>query len=262
MRIVFNRSSLLAALTLPFACGAPDEWDDSLDLGQAEQAFAAPASPSFQLGTTTSSARLQCGRTNSGQVCSVPLMNSKAVLWRFGANSGFSDQQKADFRIVMTAVDNVLPSWTFTESTSQAAAIVVDKAACSGSSSSNNIEAFSCIDLSGPEIDLEEGPGVVGQYTAHVFGDVHIDFDDIDAKFSSAADRLALAQHAFGHGIISWLGLGSRSDSGALGFVSRRQVNLNVLNLPLTQGEACRLEAYDITNNGAFDLLSPACTSD
>jgi hypothetical protein len=83
MRIVFNRSSWLAALTLSFACGAPDELDDSLDLGQAEQALAAPASPSFQLGTTTSSARLQCGRTNSGQVCSVPLMNSKAVLWRF-----------------------------------------------------------------------------------------------------------------------------------------------------------------------------------
>jgi hypothetical protein len=39
-------------------------------------------------------------------------------------------------------------------------------------------------------------------------------------------------------------------------------VNLNVLNLPLTQGEACRLEAYDISNIGAFDLLAPACTSD
>jgi hypothetical protein len=262
MGTIFNRSALLAALTLSAACGAPEQSDDLLELGQIEQAFAAPASPTYQLGTTTSSARLQCNKTNSGQVCSVPLTNSKSILWRFAANSGFTNQQKADFRVVMTAVDNSLPSWTFTESTSESAAIRVNKAACSGSSSSNNIDAFSCVDLSGPSIDLEVGPGVVGNYTAHVFADVHIDFDDINAKFSSSSDRLALAQHAFGHGIISWLGLGSRSDSGALGFVSRRQVNVNALNLPLTAGEACRLEAYNITNNGEFNLVSPACSSD
>lgn len=224
---------------LAFACGAPIDGDE---LGQVEQAFAGRVTPGYQLGTTTSHARLQCGRTNGAQVCTIPQTTSPTFFLDPGVD------EPALVRGLFTALDNQLSVWTFTEVAhiDDAEIIVSDGVPCSGSSASNNIEAFGCVAFTAVGNNLTEGAGVVGSYTNHSVGVVRIDTADINAKFASSTSRRRLYLHAAGHGVTSWMGLGSRPDAPARSITSRTVDVSGPIIQTLSVGEACRANDFNV----------------
>jgi hypothetical protein len=243
-----------------FACSGGEQFDEDLVIEQEDQALSAKVSPTYQHGSTTSSTHLACNKTNSGQVCTVP--STKNVSWAFDTNSGFSNTEKTNIRAIVQSFDNTLTTWSFSETTDPAASQLVFKvAACSGGSSSSNIEAFGCVSLAF-SANLTEGAGVVGSYQKHGKGTISIDVTDINAKYASQGDRDHLKTHAVGHSILAWMGVGARSDAGVVHYMSRRTVSLGNFNLTLTTGELCRADSFLATNDGQFSLTTPACTVD
>lgn len=245
--------SAIGLLSLTACSGA--DWDEEVELAETSQAFSARVTNNFQFGTQTGSAHLQCNRSSSGQVCSIPKFKTLEV----ARAASFSDPEKVIIGLIRNEFDNALSSWSIVEadtSVPQApntVRLTLSQAACSGTLS-NNIEGYSCITLSNitslteGEVDLEP----VGNYQTHTSCNGLIDSVDIANKGANDEQDNKLTRHAVAHAILTCMGLGSRTDSGANTFYSRRTLQLSSFLSTLTAGEDCRAESFSTTNNGDF----------
>jgi hypothetical protein len=238
-----NTINYLIAVGIAILLGACSAAPEDFDIGTAEQEYFGRVTNGYQYGTTTSHARLQCGRTNDAQVCTIPQTKTPT----FALSAGID--RPALVRGLFASLDAQLSSWTFTEVSdiNDADIIVSDGVPCSGGSSSNNIEAFGCLATTDVGNNLEESATVVGNYTNHSFGVVRIDTTDINSKFSSATSRDRLYVHAAGHGIVAWMGLGSGPDASARRITSRVVDVSGPIVQTLSAGEDCRAEFFDVS---------------
>jgi hypothetical protein len=261
-----------ALLALALACGAPSEdyFDDSPDggLGQVEQAFGAKNSTTYQYGTRSASSSLACNKTSTGQVCMLlrgvtGTVANKAVTWRFTPAHGFTAAEQTGIRNAVTALDNTLSTWTFTETTvAPSAPIQIGKGTCSGSSSSNNIDSFRCLSWALPQ-NLTEGAGVVGAYqSASVV--IALDTTDIVARGAveesvqpgTQGEEGKLRTHAALSGFMAAIGAGTRDDASSANTYHDRTLVFPPLS---SAGADCQMESFNHFDNGAFDLVTPAC---
>lgn len=252
------------ALALAVGCGAaPEDFADeqSDDFGQAEQSFSAPVSSNYQFGTRTASSHLQCDRTSTGQVCSIPLTKNPT----YAFDNSVGGTERALITSIVSAIDSSLASWSFTEVTMLDDPTIIFEDAlhvCAGTSASNNIDSFGCVFLTAQGNGLTEGAGVKGSYTNHSFGVVHVDLTKIQAKVSAAADRNLVYKHAAGSAVLAWMGLGLRTDAGANNNLSRREVSTTLPLGTLTSGEQCRANGFVATANGQFTNAINPCPGD
>lgn len=251
------------------ACGAAeDEWLTD-ELGEVGQAATAKGSDNLLYGTTTSGARLQCNRTSTGQVCTMPNTKNPTYCIEFG--SGITNNQASQIRGAFSAFDTALSSWTFTDAApagvqncgtlNPVPTVIVNKLACSGTLSSN-IEGYSCANLT--FVDSLSDVGIPGSFQRHSNGVIHLDYVDILNKGANATEDDRLSFHAILHGISAWIGQGSRSDSLAAGFASERAVTpFRASRSALRTGEDCRAESYlPGASSGNFLEVGPACGQD
>lgn len=264
----------LCAIASLFACGAApeddlsDAGDAGAELGSVGQAYTSRFTPNFQLGTRTAASHRQCNRTTSSQVCSIP--KSKNITYCI--NPGFT---QSDYNLILgqiQAYDNLLSGYTFTFENDIFTGecllsnfFQVSPGSCGTSGTgSANIENYGCVTLSGTK-SLTEGQffsAPVGNYQTHSFARAKIDITDINAKFSTTAEKNAGKKHAADFVILSGLlGLGSRDDGGSNTFGSRSQIAGFELGL-LTAGEKCRAESLNTTDNGDFSQVSACPTVD
>lgn len=233
------------------------------ELGALGQSYASKFTADYQMGVDSSHNRMQCGRTNPFQSCSV--MTTKTVTFfidpaGFGPpGTGFNDEI---FKYVDQLRAQISPEWTVNEvfSSTPTPTFRFVNASCSGSSTSNNISSFSCVTLDGTGANLAEGTGVVGSYTTHSGAQLRIDMDDINARGITTIEELRLLRHAAGHCTLAGFGSGGRTDTGANSFASRMLVDVNFSPATISSGEKCRLKSYISTNNSAFVKLTPDCS--
>jgi hypothetical protein len=240
-------------------------------LGTLSQAYRAKATPGYQLGVTSGASRLQCDRSTSSQSCSlltnIGLSPRTVTYYIESADFGSAGNVYHDeiAKIVEEWDTAWGTGWTFTE--------VFDiepwptlyfegGLTCPGNSGSASIAAFSCVNLETTGENLSEGPGVVGNYTTHKSGIVHIDMADINTRAGGNLLRiLYMLRHSAGHGGLAVLGLGGRLDTGAADFVSRMAVDPNWSGSASSSGETCRATSYSAFGDGTFTLApNPQCT--
>jgi hypothetical protein len=248
-----NIISAIVLLSLA-ACGGAD-WDEEVELGETTQAYSARVTNNFQFGTQTGSPHLQCNRSSSGQVCSVPKFKTLEV----ARSTAFSDVEKVAIGLIRTDFRNALSSWSIVEADTavppapNTVRLTLTQGTCAGTLQ-NDIDGYSCITLSGIT-SLSEGVGdvdPVGNYQTHTNCTGVIDSVDINNKGANDDQDNKIRRHAVAHAIETCLGLGSRTDAGANGFYSRRSLQLSSFLSPLTAGEDCRAESFSATNNGDF----------
>lgn len=246
------------------------------DIGTAEQALGAKTSTTYQYGTRTASSGLACNKTSTGQVCYVPQgtgltgsVGSKVITWRLTPVHGFTATEQTAIQNAVTALDNTLSAWTFSLTTGAAGAIQLGKASASGSSSSNNIDAFVQPSLANLQ-NLNEGSGVVGSYQSSASCIISLDINDINARAAVEEAKVGgnqnevgkLRTHAILSGLMKCIGLGTRDDAGSVGhYIDRTLVFPGPIFRPLqTAGDQCRANSYDPFSSIAdYNNLTPAC---
>lgn len=249
---------------------------DTTDIGKAEQALGAKNSATYQYGTRTASSGLACNKTSTGQICYVPQgtgmtgsVSSKTITWRLTPLHGFNADEQTGITNAVTALDNTLSAWTFSLTTGASGHIQLANASASGSSSSNNIDAFVQPEYANLQ-NLTEGAGVVGSYQSSASCVVRVDIADINARAALEEAKVAgnqnevgkLRTHAILSGLMKCIGLGARDDAGSVGhYIDRTLVFPGPLFRPVqTAGDQCRANSYDPFNNVAnYNLITPAC---
>jgi hypothetical protein len=266
--------SLFAVLAA--ACGDYDvvTYDDAPDggLGQVEQAYGAKKNGTVQYGTRSADSGLACNDSSSGQVCMVlrgvtGTVAAKNVRWRFTPAHGFTAAEQTAIRNAVTALDNTLTAWTFTEGTQPAETIQIGKGTVSGASSSNNIDAFRKVRWDLPS-DLTEGAGVVGAYK-EATAVISLDIADIVARGAveealtagNTGEEGKLRTHAILSGFMAAIGAGTRDDASSAGtYHDRTLVFPGPLFRPIAStGSICQMNSFDHFGNGQFNLITPAC---
>lgn len=248
---------------------------EEIDIGTAEQALGAKNSTTYQYGTRTASSGLACNKTSTGQVCYVPsgtgltgTAASKTITWRLTPLHGFSATEQTAIQNAVTALDNTLSAWTFSLTTAAAGHIQLANASASGSSSSNNIDAFVQTEYANLQ-NLTEGAGVVGAYQSSASCLIRLDIADIVARGAVEEAKVAgnqgeegkLRTHAILSGLQKCIGLGTRDDAGSAGnYIDRTLVFPGPLFRPLqTAGDQCRANSYDPSSVANYNILTPAC---
>lgn len=237
---------------------AVDTETDPSELVQLGQPMSAPVTPTFQIGTRTSSSRMRCDRSTSGQVCQIP--PTKSIAWCGGAPLPYS----ADLQPVVDIFDAV-SGWTYTFGNTSCSSFFNIKVqtqadGCgSNGTGSNNINDYVCTTFNNTT-SLTEGSGVVGQYQRSDNCTVKIDDQQITAKVSDADGRRRLFRHAWAHGLAECVGLGGRN-SVASNHATRVDINSSVERTSLTSGEVCTLQNYSTSSNTTFSN-SGTCASD
>lgn len=242
-------------------------------LGSTTQAYAAPnAGTGVQYGTRTASSALACTTGSSGQTCAVlrgvtGTVAAKKVDWRLTPAHGFNSTETTAIRNAITALDNTLSGWTFSETAASSAPIQIGKGSAGGSSSSNNIDAFRSLRWDLPA-DLTEGAGVVGNYQA-ASTVITLDVDDINARGAVEEAKVAgnqsevgkLRTHAILSGLMAAISAGTRDDSfSANTYHDRTLVFPGPVFRPLmSAGSQCQMNAFNLFDNGQFNLATPAC---
>lgn len=220
-------------------------------LGVAEQPYTAKVTGSYQFGTQTGSNKMQCDRTTSNQVCSIPRRKKIQLAW---AHPDLQDTAEA---AALNLDSNLDSGWQITSSPSSGplasdqVRVLLQKDSCLGNKT-NNIEGYSCVGY-GSVFSLSEGSGVVGQYQEHGGCIAGIDLDDIAAKYSSSGDRFRLEYHAVGHAALACIGLGSRDGAGNT-FSKRSILPSTATKSGLSAGEKCRANSFFVASDGTFSL--------
>lgn len=251
--------ALLATSLLAACSGEIDDQGNLVDIEQNQQAYSARVTTNYQFGTRTTASRRQCDRSTTGQTCSVP----KTKNLTYCINQGFTNSEVSLIQNEVVALDNLLTSWTFTYESDLFTGLCVpgnnlqfSNGACGSSgTASSNIENYGCVTFSNIT-NLTEGVAAgdpVGNYQAHGGSRANIDITDINAKFSTTSQRDFGKKHAVKFALLSTIGLGSRTDGGSNTFGSRPQIANFALGI-MTDGEKCRAESYNTTNNGDFSL--------
>ena len=236
------------------------------DIGTSKQPYSGKTTANYQYGTSTAATHMQCNRSSSGQVCTVPMappgMNSPKAMFYHVQSAGMTAAQVNEMTNAVEAVDAALSGWTFTPTNDPLLAhVILNRVTCAGSGGSD-ITSFACTNLTANANNLSEGVGVVGSYTNHTFGVVHVDWSDINATWGTTIDRLLVGQHATVYGLLSWMGLGGRSDAGATSFMSSRTANPAVGKGYMSTGEVCRAQSYVPTADGAFTISGNCAGAD
>jgi hypothetical protein len=268
----------LLAFGFVLACGGyegdelfDEPGDAGSDLGQVEQGYSAPVTPSFQLGTQTASSKRRCNKTSSGQVCSV-LDHKNPKICTMGSTASvpaqaFSSGDTTRVQNEVSGLDSLLSTWAFTQTTdvgfgcASGTTVVIFKGAVGSSGAgSNNINDYMQLTLSG-SVGLTEGAGVVGSYVKHAGCNIKVDVTDINAKEpSDTTRRNRLFAHAVRKGLAGCLGAGGRTDGSA--FTATRETISPSNDYGYSTGEICAINAYDSTNNGNFSLSANSCAND
>jgi hypothetical protein len=121
----------------------------------------------------------------------------------------------------------------------------------------------------GSVVNLTEGVGNLdpaGSYQKHGNCVCNIDLADINARGATDVEDIALLRHAYGFCLSSCAGLGSRTDSAASNYVSRRAVAPilpnDYLSHAYTPGQECIMSTATFTSNGDFSLDFGNCSAD
>lgn len=270
--------SLVALLGV--ACGGVDDgelYDEGGDagLGQVEQAYEGASSSTYQYGTRSASSAGACTKNSAGQVCMVlrgvtGTVAAKKVDWRFTPAHGFTAAEQTAIRAAITALDNTLSTWTFSETAASSAPIQIGKAAASGASTSNNVDAFRSLRWDLP-VDLTEGAGIVGAYQEATVV-IGIDIADINTRGAAEEAKVAgdqgetgkLRTHIVVNSLEAAIGAGTRDDAQSDNTYHDRTLKFpGPLFRPLSSaGADCQMERFNHFGNGQFNLSSQGACAD
>lgn len=273
--MIKNIAKLCAVASL-FACGSASEdglfepsqevADAGAGLGSVELGLASKNSPTFQGGVSTANSRAACTKTSTGQVCTVPTI--KQFFYCLGG--GFSASQKTRARNVAARLDAVLSNFVFSEVTLAHPSCIVTvlgeptpaltfiAGTCSGTTATDNIEAYSCGSFVTANGNLTEGAGVVGNYKSHSGYNAVIDLTDIFARGANVTEDSFILDQGFARGFLSFMGNGTRNVNS----FSTRTVRPAGVLVDLSPGDICRLESYAVNNQSNFGIATPQCLTD
>jgi hypothetical protein len=194
---------------------------------------------------------------------------SKSFEYCFG--SGFSSAERSSGITAASLIDGA-SNFTYTYvadcSTTIAAGklrLTINPGVVSGSLSSS-IQGYADVQLGSPT-NLTEGvaPGAdpVGNFQTHGFCLAKIDLADIYAKGANSTEDARLLRHAFASVILKCQGNGARQDVAAVPAYSRESILLDgSVFVYMTDGEKCRANSFDATNNGDFVNQTDTCPTE
>jgi hypothetical protein len=265
---------ILGCSLVALACGGVDDFEPDAvgdaGMGTAVQAFSAKNSPTFQYGARTGSGNVACDKVTTGQVCAIPTKKKIQLAYETDG-TGFNNFEQSIINTVMSQdFGQSGMGFTFTGPVddddqnipADSLRMLIAPGACSGGTSSNNIEAYSCATTLSSLTNLSEQTGVTGNYQTFGGCAVNIDRSDIYAKGADSTQDAHLFAQAVGHVIAVCTGIGANTTAAASGKITRRTLNLTANLQGLTAGDVCRAASYNPNSNGQYAITTPQCSSD
>lgn len=252
--------------------GAPDDQDESSDIGQADQTMSAPRTNTYVLGASQASSGLRCTRTNATQVCNAP--TTRVMKWCNDNLTGPETQYASFLSVARDSGGHF--TWTLNPATGAACQaamsagtvnVMVNAANNICPSGTTNIDSIVCGNPTVTTAQMTESPSVPGSFFGSNGGIVHIDRAHLLAFSTSQSDRDLAAQHGVAHQGLRFVGIGARTDHGGFGAIywSNRSVLplTGTVGRTLTTGENCTLANYSsVLSPGIYAQDSTSCSTD
>lgn len=279
--------TLLGAASLSTGCGGYDQddniepTDDSGELGSVEEAVSAVFSPNYGYGVSTALSHLACNTTNNGQTCIVPLR--KNIRWcnQSPGAGGLDATTFSDFSGAVGFLAGQFPSWSFTHLADGAACdslpedggtvqVKLNQAAsgslCSGGPSSDQIDAYVCVNFGDTSGALTETPSLPGTFfggIGHTQGlaFMHADVGETTTRAGAGSKDIVLS-HGFVLGLMELMGLGARTDAASSSLFTGRSILPIAVVRHVSSGELCRGASFNSSGSGNFTRSGFPCGAD
>lgn len=248
----FKMARLALVALWMFACGAPLEEDEQLDLGQVEQGFSVETNGYGWRSDIGANNLKQCSGSDATQVCNVPGSKSLRVqLDTTGMASQDVTKAQTQRDALISAYNTQFSGdgWTVSSVTSNAT-LKIAKATLGNLGGVSDIRQFLELNCVGFTTLTET---VSGTYRACSSINAFVDYDKLFGTFGDSGMNLAI-KHVLGVAMQARLGIGVQSsDSSRISF--RTVSGTSARNSTMTNTEKCRVRAL-VTGGGSVSFTN------